>query len=243
VLAGNAYLVGEEGPEVVTFGSDGYVHNARDTEAMMTTGQRAMAWQGMGVSPKAARRAGRVRCGSVNAGGGRLRPARRRGQQPGHPGPGVRRRPRTDGRGRRSGVGDQPRVRAVRICRCGSVGALGEPHPLANAGSDAHPVAAALAGEHLIAGLDRDPNLLRGGDEVVRDDGPVAATTLPVAVLDQTAGEVGCCFISAWRYQVVSASPADIRNEFKRSAGVSHPNVILGRPLSISAISSSWTCV
>jgi hypothetical protein len=45
------------------------------------------------------------------------------------------------------------------------------------------------------------------------------------------------------RYQVVSASPADIRNEFKRSAGVSHPNVILGRPLSISAISSSWTCV
>jgi hypothetical protein len=54
VRAGNAYLVGEEGPEVVTFGDNGWVHNAHDTAAMMTTGQRAMAWQGMGVSPKAA---------------------------------------------------------------------------------------------------------------------------------------------------------------------------------------------
>lgn len=45
------------------------------------------------------------------------------------------------------------------------------------------------------------------------------------------------------RYQVVSASPADTRNESKRSAGVSHPSVILGRPLSISAISSNCVCV
>ncbi len=45
------------------------------------------------------------------------------------------------------------------------------------------------------------------------------------------------------RFQGVSASPAGLRNEFKRSAGVSHPSVILGRALSISAIPSNCTCV
>lgn len=35
VSAGKTYMVGEEGPELVTFGADGYVHNAKDSKAML----------------------------------------------------------------------------------------------------------------------------------------------------------------------------------------------------------------
>jgi hypothetical protein len=36
VASGKTYMVGENGPELVTFGADGYVHNERDTRAMLS---------------------------------------------------------------------------------------------------------------------------------------------------------------------------------------------------------------
>lgn len=51
VKAGRTYRVGENGPEIVTFGEDGYVHNAADTRAMMSgaSGGAASAWGGSGM--------------------------------------------------------------------------------------------------------------------------------------------------------------------------------------------------
>lgn len=52
VGAGKTYMVGEDGPELVTFGADGYVHNATDTQAMLAgaTGGSASPWTGGGAS-------------------------------------------------------------------------------------------------------------------------------------------------------------------------------------------------
>lgn len=46
VQAGRPYLVGEEGPELVTFGQDGMVHNASQTAAMMSGSSGGSAWGG-----------------------------------------------------------------------------------------------------------------------------------------------------------------------------------------------------
>lgn len=43
VKAGRTYRVGENGPEIVTFGEDGYVHNATQTKAMMSGQSGGMA--------------------------------------------------------------------------------------------------------------------------------------------------------------------------------------------------------
>lgn len=47
VSAGKTYMVGEEGPELVTFGQDGFVHNASSTKAMLagTSGGSSMPGQ------------------------------------------------------------------------------------------------------------------------------------------------------------------------------------------------------
>jgi hypothetical protein len=59
VKAGQTYRVGENGPEIVTFGQDGYVHNAAATRAMTSgaSGGSAMgAWGGSAVQVEATAR-------------------------------------------------------------------------------------------------------------------------------------------------------------------------------------------
>lgn len=54
VRGGRTYWVGENGPELVTFGEDGYVHNAAQSQAMMSGasgGSTARAWAGAGAEP------------------------------------------------------------------------------------------------------------------------------------------------------------------------------------------------
>jgi hypothetical protein len=52
VGSGKTYLVGEQGPELVTFGADGYVHDAASTQAMMSgsSGGSSGGWSGGGWS-------------------------------------------------------------------------------------------------------------------------------------------------------------------------------------------------
>jgi hypothetical protein len=51
VKAGKSYMVGEQGPELVTFGSDGYVHDTQSTRAMLSgaSGGSAGSWGGGSV--------------------------------------------------------------------------------------------------------------------------------------------------------------------------------------------------
>ncbi|WP_427422655.1 hypothetical protein [Lysinibacillus fusiformis] len=52
VMSGKTYMVGEEGPELVTFGADGFVHNAQQTQAMLagTSGGSSGAYGGSGTT-------------------------------------------------------------------------------------------------------------------------------------------------------------------------------------------------
>ncbi len=66
--AGGTYLVGEEGPELVTFGQDSFVHNAGETSAMMARGAGSPATAGIGVSGPAPRSMSNMATGNVTAG-------------------------------------------------------------------------------------------------------------------------------------------------------------------------------
>ena len=63
--AGGTYLVGEEGPELVTFGRDSFVHDAAQTSAMLARGAGAA---GIGVSGPAPSSMSNRSTGSVTAG-------------------------------------------------------------------------------------------------------------------------------------------------------------------------------
>ena len=66
--AGGAYLVGEEGPELVTFGRDSFVHDAAQTSAMLARGAGSPATGGIGVSGPAPSSMANRSTGSVTAG-------------------------------------------------------------------------------------------------------------------------------------------------------------------------------
>jgi phage-related minor tail protein len=66
--AGGTYLVGEDGPELVTFGQDSFVHNAGETSSMMARGAGSAATGGIGVAGPAPSSMSDRGTGSVTAG-------------------------------------------------------------------------------------------------------------------------------------------------------------------------------
>jgi phage-related minor tail protein len=66
--AGGTYLVGEQGPELVTFGQDSFVYNAAETSAIMARGAGSPAAAGIGVSGAAPRSMSNMATGNVTAG-------------------------------------------------------------------------------------------------------------------------------------------------------------------------------
>ena len=66
--AGGTYLVGEQGPELVTFGQDSFVHDAAQTSAIMARGAGSPATAGIGVSGPAPRSMSNMATGNVTAG-------------------------------------------------------------------------------------------------------------------------------------------------------------------------------
>ena len=66
--AGGTYMVGEQGPELVTFGQDSFVYNAAETSAIMARGAGSPATAGIGVSGAAPRSMSNRGTGNVTAG-------------------------------------------------------------------------------------------------------------------------------------------------------------------------------